>query len=294
MTPQTPPITTGVLIALVGAFSYGFNITFAKISSDMGVSGPAVVALRVLVILVLAGTFAVLKGGSLAVPKSDRRSVFELGLGSAGVALCYLSSVTFIPITVAAVIFYTFPILIVILSPFVEGRKLTPSLIGVVLLAFVGVTLVLGPAIGDMDPRGIVLAAGASVSAAWQFFAGTRCQNTSTLSKIVWSQIVVLPGALFVVALIGGFPEGGIMLAATVPIALTIGGFLLGFVSQIIALTRISAVVAGLTFCLEPVVAAITSAIVLDERLGVTQYTGGALVIGAIMLNVWLESRRRA
>jgi drug/metabolite transporter (DMT)-like permease len=84
------------------------------------------------------------------------------------------------------------------------------------------------------------------------------------------------------------------MLAATVPIALTIGGFLLGFVSQIIALTRISAVVAGLTFCLEPVVAAITSAIVLDERLGVTQYAGGALVIGAIMLNVWLESRRRA
>ena len=63
---------------------------------------------------------------------------------------------------------------------------------------------------------------------------------------------------------------------------------------QIIALTRISAVVAGLTFCLEPVVAAITSAIVLDERLGVTQYAGGALVIGAIMLNVWLESRRRA
>jgi drug/metabolite transporter (DMT)-like permease len=59
-------------------------------------------------------------------------------------------------------------------------------------------------------------------------------------------------------------------------------------------LTRISAVVAGLTFCLEPVVAAITSAIVLDERLGVTQYAGGALVIGAIMLNVWLESRRRA
>jgi drug/metabolite transporter (DMT)-like permease len=49
-----------------------------------------------------------------------------------------------------------------------------------------------------------------------------------------------------------------------------------------------------LTFCLEPVVAAITSAIVLDERLGVTQYAGGALVIGAIMLNVWLESRRRA
>ena len=84
------------------------------------------------------------------------------------------------------------------------------------------------------------------------------------------------------------------MLAATVPIALTIGGFLLGFVSQIIALTRISAVVAGLTFCLEPVVAAITSAIVLDERLGVTQYAGGTLVIGAIMLNVWLESRRRA
>jgi drug/metabolite transporter (DMT)-like permease len=50
--------------------------------------------------------------------------------------------------------------------------------------------------------------------------------------------------------------------------------------------------VAGLAFCLEPVGAAITSALVLDERLAPIQYLGGALVILAIIANVQVENRR--
>jgi drug/metabolite transporter (DMT)-like permease len=50
--------------------------------------------------------------------------------------------------------------------------------------------------------------------------------------------------------------------------------------------------VAGLAFCLEPVVAAITSALVLGERLAPIQYAGGAIVIFAIIANVFVERRR--
>ena len=55
-----------------------------------------------------------------------------LGLSTAFVGLCYLSSVAFIPVTVAAVVFYAFPSLIVLASPLVDGTRLTPRSVGVV------------------------------------------------------------------------------------------------------------------------------------------------------------------
>ena len=281
----------GIGFALAGAFFYGFNITFAKISAELGVQGPMIVAERVLVMIAIGLVLALVTRSSLYVVKGERVPMALLGLGSMGVSIGYLSSVAFIPITVAAVIFYTFPILIVIASPFVDKKKLTPAMLGIVALAFVGVVLVLGMASGDLDLRGVALAALASVSAAMQFFAGTRCRESSNAAKIVVTQAIVLPGAIASVFATGGVFSMETQILAAVPIWLTIGGFVLGFVFQILALARISATVAGLLFCLEPVVAAITSAIVLDERLLPIQYFGGFLVIAAIALTMVVERR---
>ncbi|MEI6573348.1 MAG: DMT family transporter [Alphaproteobacteria bacterium] len=281
----------GIGFALAGAFFYGFNITFAKISAELGVQGPMIVAERVLVMIAIGLVLALVTRSSLYVVKGERVPMALLGLGSMGVSIGYLSSVAFIPITVAAVIFYTFPILIVIASPFVDKKKLTPAMLGIVALAFVGVVLVLGMASGDLDLRGVALAAIASVSAAMQFFAGTRCRESSNAAKIVVTQAIVLPGATASVFATGGVFSMETQILAAVPIWLTIGGFVLGFVFQILALARISATVAGLLFCLEPVVAAITSAIVLDERLLPIQYFGGFLVIAAIALTMVVERR---
>lgn len=281
----------GIGFALAGAFFYGFNITFAKISAELGVQGPMIVAERVLVMIAIGLVLALVTRSSLHVVKGERVPMALLGLGSMGVSIGYLSSVAFIPITVAAVIFYTFPILIVIASPFIDKKKLTPAMLGIVALAFVGVVLVLGMASGDLDLRGVALAALASVSAAMQFFAGTRCRETDNAAKIVVTQAIVLPGAIASVFATGGVFSIETQILAAVPIWLTIGGFVLGFVFQILALARISATVAGLLFCLEPVVAAITSAIVLDERLLPVQYFGGFLVIAAIALTMVVERR---
>jgi len=281
----------GLAFALSGAFFYGFNITFAKIAAELGVGGPMIVAERVLVMIMIGLVIGYLTKASFQVPSSERSSLFALGLGSTGVSICYLSSVAFIPITIAAVIFYTFPILIVILSPFIDRKPLTMAMVLIVLAAFLGVVLVLGTTEAGLDPRGLLLACGASISAAVQFFAGTRCRQTGTAAKLVLTQVIVLPSAFLTVYFTEAVWTLDTQITAFVPIWLTIGGFVFGFGFQILALTRISASVAGLAFCLEPVVAAITSAIVLSERLAPVQYLGGALVIAAIIATVFVEQR---
>lgn len=280
------------MLALGSAAAFGFNITFARVAALEGVQGPTLVAWRVVILLVIAGVAALVLRSGLGVARGERRAFAVLALASAGVSLCYICSVAFIPITVAAVIFYTFPVLIVLASPFVEGRRLDRTLVGIVLVAFLGVVLVVGPAFGGLDPRGLLLAAGASLSAVVQFFAGSRCLRTGSLSKVVWIQMAVVP-IVFATALATGGPQSpATLLLAPWAVFFHIAGYLVGFILQMLALVRISAVVAGLAFCLEPVVAAVTSAVVLEERLLAIQYAGGACVIGAIAANVLAERRR--
>lgn len=280
-------------MALGGAAAYGFNITFARVAAFAGVPGPSLVLYRVVLMLALAAAGAAIMRETLKVPSERRAGVFLLSLTSAGVGLCYLSSVAFIPVAVAAVIFYTFPVLIVLASPFVDRKPVSVATLGVALAAFVGIVLVVGPAWGDLDPVGLILAAGASLSATGQFFVGTRLAGVGTWPKLFWIHVVIFPISLVTALLTGGIAPPGALATAPWAVFFHVAGFLVGFSLTLMALARISAVAAGLTFCAEPVIAALTAALLIGERLAPLQYAGGLIVIAAIVANVLL-SRREA
>ena len=290
MTRSSP--ATGLLFALGSASLYGFNIVYARIASFAGASGSAIVVYRVFLMLVLVGIVAALARHSLAMAREERGTLILLGVATAFVGICYLSSVALIPVTVAAVVFYTFPILIVLASPFVEGTKLTPALLGVVATATLGVALVVGPAFGDLDWRGLALAFGASVATAIQFFAAARCRRTGVMAKTFWIHLLVLPTAVLISLAAGQLVPPSALAVAPFAVAITVGGYIFGFVLQFLALGRITAVAAGIIYCTEPVVAAISSALILNETLAPLQITGGALVLAAILANVLMEQRR--
>jgi len=279
----------GVLLTLGAATAYGLNITSARIAAQAGIGGPTLIVWRVIVMLVLAAAAAWLWRRSLAVAGADRRGLAVLGLASAGVGLCYLSSVAFIPVAVAAVVFYTFPVLIVLASPLVDKRPLTPTLLGIALLAFAGVVMVVGPALDGLDPRGLVLAFGASLCAVVQFYGANRCAALPTLTKVVWVQAISLPAAWAAALATGGLAAPAALAAAPWAVAFTICGFIIGFVLHMMALARVGAVVAGMVFCVEPVIAVITAALVLGEALTPLQGVGGACVVAAILLTVRRE-----
>jgi drug/metabolite transporter (DMT)-like permease len=281
-----------MLFALISATFYGLNIVYARLASFAGASGSAIVVYRVLLMLVLVGIAAVVMRRSLAMAREERGIMLLLGITTALVGVCYLSSVAFIPVTVAAVVFYTFPVFIVLASPFVEGTKLPPALLGVVAIATAGVVMVVGPAFGDLDWRGLVLALGASVATAVQFFAAARCRRTGVIAKVFWIHVLVLPTAALIGVVTGQLSPPSALAAAPYAVGMTIGGYIVGFMLQLLALGRITAVAAGIIYCTEPVIAAVSSAMLLGETLTPLQMTGGVLVLSAIVANVVLEQRR--
>ncbi|MDP8920761.1 MAG: DMT family transporter [Pseudomonadota bacterium] len=290
--PDHSSPASGLLFALASASLYGFNIVYARMASFAGASGSAIVLYRVFLMLVLVGLVAAVTRHSLKAAREEWGTLLLLGVSTAFVGICYLSSVAFIPVTVAAVVFYTFPVLIVLASPFVEGTKLTPALLGVVALATLGVALVVGPAFGSLDWRGLALAFGASIATAIQFFAAARCRRTGVMAKTFWIHLLVLPTAALISLAAGQLVPPSALAVAPVAVAVTVGGYILGFVLQFLALGRITAVAAGIIYCTEPVVAAVSSALILDETLAPLQIAGGALVLAAIVANVLMEQRR--
>jgi drug/metabolite transporter (DMT)-like permease len=282
----------GFGVALFGACSYGFNIIFAQIASQSGIMGPTIFFYRVFLMVPIGLLILLASRTAFVIERSEWKAIIGMALASSGVGLCYISSVAYIPVTVAAVIFYTFPILVVMLSPIVERRRLTPDLVVIVVMAFIGVVIVVGPSLNQLDPLGLLLAAGASLSATMQFFFGTRSPKTHTIPKAIVMQLVMLPVAACIALSTTGLPSPAVLLLAPLAVALTIGGYAIGFLCQLLALSRISAVVGGLAFCLEPVVATLSAHVILDEVLTPLQYCGGLLVLAAIIINVIFERRR--
>src|SRR4051812_33345908 len=132
---RQPGSGAGLLLALGSAACYGFNIVFARIAAFEGVNGPTLIAYRVLLLLGLAVGTAWAMRATLRIPGQERRPLLVMALSGASVGVSYLSSVAFIPVTVAAVIFYTFPVLIVLATPFVDGRRVTVPQLGIAGLA---------------------------------------------------------------------------------------------------------------------------------------------------------------
>ncbi|WP_082145105.1 EamA family transporter [Microvirga massiliensis] len=291
MTGNPHRVGAGLACALIAATFYGLNIPYARLASFAGVSGATLVFYRVLLMLAVVLAFVLVTRRSIAVAPSERATVVVLGLVTTLVGICYISSVSFVPVAVAVALFYTFPVVIVLASPLVEGTRLTPFLLGNAVLALIGVALVVGPAFHALDWRGIALALGASIAAAMQFFAMGRSRRTGTVAKVFWVHIFVLPASA-VIGLVTATLTGPATLALEpLGVGMTLAGYVLGFTLHLMALVRIPAVMAGIAFCLEPVVAAFASTLILGEGIEPVQLFGGGLVIAAIIANVLRENQ---
>ncbi len=289
---ESAPSRVGLIVALASATAYGVNIIGAKMSAAAGIAAPTVVFYRVAMMMAIIGVVLVAMRGAPKISRTAWPAMALLIITSGGMGIAYLSSVAFIPVTVAAVILYTYPVLIVLLGPVVAGTVLRPRDVMIVLTAFAGVVTMVGPSFSSLDARGLALAACAALFTTCQFFAGNRLAKESTIDKIFWVQTGVLPIAAAVALLSGGLLGPQSLLLSPDGVAIVIGGYIIGSCGLLFALSRLRASVAGLVFCLEPVVASTSSALWLGERLAPIQYAGGALVIAAIIATIFAPAQR--
>jgi drug/metabolite transporter (DMT)-like permease len=276
----------GLAAIITSATCYGMSIPFARAAALLGVPGPDMAAIRSAVTFLCVAVATWLIGGGVFVVRGERLPLLYLGLVSAVVGIAYLSSVTFVAVGIAATIFYTFPLLILAASPFVEKAAFTVQRLTLFVGAFLGIAMAIGPSLQSLDWRGLALAALASAAAAVQFFMAARAPGGGGIASIFWMNSVMLPIALVVAVACGGPAPIGSVESAWLPVSLSVVFYVVGFVMQMRGLRMTSATAGGLVFCLEPVVATISATVVLREHLALSQYAGGIIVLAVIIVSL--------
>jgi drug/metabolite transporter (DMT)-like permease len=241
---------------------------------------------------VLATVFAVLavgKGERLTIPRGAMPSFLGQAFATLCVSVAYLGSVQFIPVGLAVIIFYLFPVLIMLLSPLVEGRNPGLFRILIAVAAFIGLAIAVGPSFDSLDIRGILLAGLGSAGATLQFFSGraiSRYMSPAVFGSLV--HMVILPPILLIALYAGSgtlrFLPGG---PATETGLLFMGGvafvYVVAYMGQMLSLRFAPASTVAPFFNLEPVMTTAVAAVILGERLQVNQYAGGGLVLAALV-----------
>ena len=273
-----------MLFALLTACGLGAITTQAKIVYADGGNAMTLMLIRFLVSSLVFGALLLGARKTFRVSPGERWPLLLIGAIWSGAMICYLSAVETISVSLAVLILYFYPLLV--LGFALATRKLapTPALIGLFLAAFAGLYLALSGGEVRLNPAGFVFATLASCGAAATFILGARvAPRMSPLLMTFWVNAV---GLIMILPLIPerfALPPGG---SGQLALAAATLFYLVAILSQFQALARLPAARAAFLLNLEPVVSILLAWLVLDELLSTTQWLGIVLVISVVALSL--------
>lgn len=271
----------GYILVLLSAFGFGVLPIFAVFAYESEMNVPTLLFLRFTFSSIFFFTYIFLKRVGWKVTKKQLLSLFLLG----GVlytmqSTFYFSAVKYIPASLAVLLLYLFPIIVAILSFFINKERLSLRLIISIVISLAGILLILGSPSGDVNVLGIILAIGAAITYSVYILLGNRI--TEKLPPVVTSGFVALfacssfltyglstQSIQFNFAPSGWFFALGVALFSTV---LSIFTFFVGM--KLIGPTK-----ASILSMVEPVITTIFSTLLLNDSITLLQMFGGVIVL---------------
>ncbi len=287
------PRTTGIVLCVVSACSYGATGIFGKLAYDEGLSVTGLLAGRFAIAAVaLWGLVAALGPGS----RPTRRGAaagFALGaLVYAAQTGSFFWALTRLDAALAVLLVYIAPVLVAAAAVALGRERLGRRQLVALPVAFAGTALVAtGAGVGAVDVIGMLLAFGCAV--AFTFYM--------LVSHAVVGRVDAIPLSACVCTGCAASFTAAAAISGDLPTGATGTGWLLvgalALFSTVIAITtlaagtaRVGPSTATILATFEPVVATILAFAVLGEELEPLQIGGGALVLASALI---VSVRRR-
>lgn len=284
-------ILIGTLLAFASAAMYGANIPAARVSSQAGMPGADLIAWRSAILLPFLLLAAKLFGERLLPEPGQRMALLRLALAASFTAIFYLSSVDHLPVPMAVTLFYTFPLLVMLLSVVFERRWPNWAEVGVFGVAFIGLLMAVGPSFAGLKPVGVIFALLGACACALMFIYAGRISN-SPIRNTIWTQVVMGPIALLFALVNGGPAPAAVFAIAPYAIAAAMLGYVAGYLLQMMASARLSPSRVSLIFLFEPVTAIFVAWLLLGETLSAFQLAGVGLILAALAAEVLIGMRK--
>ena len=201
MTPQTRTDNLrGGLLMVLAMGGFALEDMLIKYLSASLPTGQIMILIGVLGTLAM-GVFARSRGVPLVGRFLLSPAVMLRNLGEMTGALCFVTALSLMPLSVATALFQTFPLAVTLGAALFLGEQVGWRRWTAILVGFSGVLVILRPWTAEFDPVPALFSLGAVLSLALRDLATRRIpKGVASVSLSVWGFVVVIPAGALLMA----------------------------------------------------------------------------------------------
>ena len=278
------------LILLAGCF-WGSMGLFVRHLDSFGFSSIQIVSIRVILAALIFCLLLLVKDPSgFRIAVKDILLFLGLGFGSIlFFTVCYFTAITMMPLSTAAILLYTSPIWIMLMSVLFFREKLTGQKILALLLAFAGCVLVSGISGEGMSLKGLLIGLGAGFGYGLYSILGTvALRRYSPYTVTTWTFVFAAVGSWLICRpadMLAKFAAAenlpGLILFCILTALVTA---VIPFLAYTLGLRTVEASRAGILATVEPMVATLFGVLVFSEPLTLLSALGMLLILASVIL----------
>ena len=283
--------STGPALIVLAACFWGSMGIFVRKLSSYGFSSIQIVSIRVTLAAWLFSILLAVKDLSgFRISPRDLPLFFGLGFGSIlFFTVCYFTAITIMPLSAAAILLYTSPIWIMLMSALffheiMNGRKLLA-----LVLAFAGCVLVSGISGEGISFAGLLLGLGSGIGYGLYSILGTiALRRYAPYTVTTYTFLFASAGSWLVcrpMEMISRFANAdgltGLILLCLLTAVVTA---VVPFLSYTLGLQSVEASRAGILATIEPMVATLIGVVYFSEPLTLLSGLGILLILAAVIL----------
>lgn len=273
----------GLALALAATVGLGLAIAVARIAFEGGTDGQSVATVRAWFVVALVGVWCLVSGRTLRIDGRAWLNCLGLGLLLAQMFFGNIGAVKYIPVGVAALLFFVYPPLVSVFTALLDRRWPGLLRLAAFLTAFAGLAVMLGEGFHHLDPRGLLLGLSAGVACAI---------NVTWIGRVMGGRDPLV--VMFHMALVAA-----VVLSLAVPtttgitLPVTAAGWLgaLGVVLlqgcsiplYFASIPKIGVETSSIVNNLQPVTSIVAAYLLFGEALTAAQGIGAAMVLGGIV-----------
>jgi drug/metabolite transporter (DMT)-like permease len=292
MSQNKLPKHWGILLTLISTIGFSLYPVFGKLVFAEGANVTTILFTRFTLSSLFFGGLVILTGGF---PKLTRKLWFLFflmgGIAYASMSGLYLSSVAYIPTSLAALIFYTYPILVTGLSIVMKQDIVSRNKIVGILFCVVGLVFILGLNFEKMNMTGILLAMGTAITYSIYIMLGNFLLKK--VSPLVSTAIITTFAAFSygLSSLYTGFTWNLSLPIWLYILGITLFSTIIAVFSFLLGVQSIGPTSASIVSSLEPLMTFIFASLFFNEKLTLIQGFGGLLVLAGGIFAIYQPNR---
>ena len=289
MTNETKKLD--LILIVIAACFWGSMGIFVRRLTTYGFSSIQIVSIRVTLAALIFSLFLLIRERSgFRISLRDIPLFLGLGLGSILLfTVCYFAAITIMSLSAAAILLYTSPIWIMLMSVLFFREKMNSRKLIALLLAFGGCVLVSGISGEGITLTGLLLGLGSGIGYGLYSILGTvALRKYSPYSVTTYTFLIAAVGSWVIcnpADMLFNFEKTDDLTGLIIFCILTaLVTAVIPFLAYTLGLRSVEASKAGIIATIEPVVATIVGIICFSETLTFLSGVGIVLVLSAVII----------